>query len=114
MFPYTHAPVLDHVPDLALHGEDEEGEEVEEEDGPVDRHVEELEEGHAEGHRHGLGLYLIRGGGCVVCRSVICSWFGWWGFGGGCEGTFMWSSADTFTPPTLPPNPKHSHTNTNH
>ena len=43
-------PVLDHVLDLAPHGERKECDKVDEEDGPKDGDVEEVEEGHREGN----------------------------------------------------------------
>ena len=47
-------PVLDHVLDLSLHGEDEQDDEVDEQNGPEDGHVEHAEEGHQKPHHHCL------------------------------------------------------------
>jgi len=47
--------VLDHVLDLSLHGEEEENEEVDQEDGPEDRHVKHREEGHRKPGDERLG-----------------------------------------------------------
>jgi len=45
--------VLVHVQDLPFHGKEEEGDEVEKEDGPEHRNVEHLEKGHEKGGTHG-------------------------------------------------------------
>mmetsp|Transcript_4990 Transcript_4990/g.13239 ORF Transcript_4990/g.13239 Transcript_4990/m.13239 type:complete len:206 (+) Transcript_4990:173-790(+) len=47
--------VLVHVHDLSLHGHEEEHEEVHEEDGPEDRHIEDREEGHDYTRANALG-----------------------------------------------------------
>lgn len=47
--------MLYHVGDLPLHGDEEEHNEVEEQDGPKDGNVEKVGEGHAKGCNHGPG-----------------------------------------------------------
>ena len=47
-----HVLVLNHMPNLPLHGDHKENDEVQEEDGPEHRHVEYAKEGHEEGSQH--------------------------------------------------------------
>lgn len=47
-----HIPVLDHMVDLALHRNEEEHNEIQQQDGPEHRHVEYTKEGHADRDQH--------------------------------------------------------------
>lgn len=49
-----HISVLDHVLYLALHGDEEQDEEVQEQDGPKDRHVKDAEKGQEDADEEGL------------------------------------------------------------
>ena len=44
--------MLDHMLDLPLHGEEEQGQEIEQQDGPEDRDVEERDEGQKQRQQH--------------------------------------------------------------
>lgn len=47
-----HISVLDHMLDLALHGDNEENNEIQQEDGPEHWHVKYTKECHADGRQH--------------------------------------------------------------
>ena len=46
--------MLNHMSNLPLHRQHKQGNEIQEEDRPIDRHVEKIEKGHPEGDKDGF------------------------------------------------------------